>query len=132
MRDLEREIRETQSFAPYDPIFFISVLENKRIDKLLELFEIVSNNYHTRIKTGVLNNILQDAILLNPPPQDKGKRLKIYYMSQVSTAPPKFILSINDRDLVHFSYTRYLENQIRQNYSLVGVPFSFVFKQKGE
>ena len=69
---------------------------------------------------------------LTHPPQDKGKRLKIYYMSQVSTAPPKFMLSINDRDFVHFSYTRYLENQIRQNYSLVGVPFSFVFKQKGE
>ena len=132
MRELEADIRKTLSFAPYAPIVFISVLENKRIDKLLELFEVVSNNYHTRIKTGVLNNILQDAILLNPPPQDKGKRLKIYYMSQVATAPPKFLLSINDRELVHFSYMRYLENQIRQNYSLVGVPFSFVFKQKGE
>lgn len=132
MKNMEKDIREKLSFAPYAPIVFISVLENNRIDRLLELFEIVSNNYHTRIKTGVLNNILQDAILLNPPPQDKGKRLKIYYISQVSTAPPKFMLSINDRELVHFSYNRYLENQIRQNYSLVGVPFSFVFKQKGE
>ena len=132
MRNLEADIRKTLSFASYAPIVFISVLENKRIDKLLDLFEVVSNNYHTRIKTGVLNNILQDAMLLNPPPHDKGKRLKIYYMSQVATAPPKFLLSINDRELVHFSYTRYLENQIRQNYALTGVPFSFIFKQKGE
>lgn len=132
MRNLEADIRKTLSFASYAPIVFISVLENKRIDKLLDLFEVVSNNYHTRIKTGVLNNILQDAMLLNPPPHDKGKRLKIYYMSQVATAPPKFLLSINDRELVHFSYTRYLENQIRQNYALTGVPFSFISKQKGE
>lgn len=132
MAKLEKEIRSTLSFAPYAPVVFISVLENKRIDKLLDLIEVVSNNYHTRIKTGMLNNILQDAIMLNPPPQDKGKRLKIFYISQVGTAPPKFMLSINNRDLVHFSYTRYLENQIRQNYRLTGVPFSFVFKQRGE
>ncbi|WP_243342997.1 ribosome biogenesis GTPase Der [Anaerococcus sp. AGMB09787] len=132
MVKIEKEIRSTLSFAPYAPIVFISVLENKRIDKLLDLIEVVSNNYHTRIKTGMLNNILQDAIMLNPPPQDKGKRLKIFYISQVGTVPPKFMLSINNRDLVHFSYTRYLENQIRQNYRLTGVPFSFVFKQRGE
>ncbi|MCI7238339.1 MAG: ribosome biogenesis GTPase Der [Anaerococcus sp.] len=132
MAKLEKEIRSTLSFAPYAPVVFISVLENKRIDKLLDLIEVVSNNYHTRIKTGMLNTILQDAIMLNPPPQDKGKRLKIFYISQVGTAPPKFMLSINNRDLVHFSYTRYLENQIRQNYRLTGVPFSFVFKQRGE
>ncbi|MDO5047392.1 MAG: ribosome biogenesis GTPase Der [Anaerococcus sp.] len=132
MSELEKDIRTTLSFAPYAPIVFISVLENQRIDRLLDLIEIVSNNYHTRIKTGLLNTILKDAIMLNPPPQDKGKRLKIYYISQVGTAPPKFMLSINDRDLIHFSYTRYLENQIRQNYPLVGVPFSFVFKQRGQ
>lgn len=132
MAKLEKEIRSTLSFAPYAPVVFISVLENKRIDKLLDLIEVVSNNYHTRIKTGMLNTILQDAIMLNPPPQDKGKRLKIFYISQVGTAPPKFMLSINNRDLVHFSYTRYLENQIRQNYRLTGVPFSFIFKQRGE
>ena len=129
MANMEKDIRDKLSFAQYAPIVFISVKENKRIDTLLDMIEVVDNNYKTRIKTGVLNTILQDAILLNPPPQDKGKRLKIYYMSQVGTCPPKFLLSINDRELMHFSYTRYLENQIRQNYSLVGVPFSFIFKE---
>lgn len=132
MAQMEKEIRNALSFALYAPIVFISVKDNARIDTLLDMIEVVDNNYRMRIKTGVLNTILQDAMLLNQPPQDKGKRLKIYYMSQVGTCPPKFILSINDRELLHFSYTRYLENQIRQNYSLVGVPFSFVFKERGD
>lgn len=132
MANMEKDIRNTLSFALYAPIVFISVKENKRIDTLLGMIEVVDNNYRMRIKTGVLNTILQDAMLLNQPPQDKGKRLKIYYMSQVGTCPPKFMLSINDRELLHFSYTRYLENQIRQNYSLIGVPFSFVFKERGD
>lgn len=131
MRNMEADIRDTLSFAPYAPVVFMSVLKNQRIDSLLDMIEIVDNNYNTRISTGVLNNILQDAIMFNQPPQDKGKRLKIYYMSQVATAPPKFMLSINDRDLMHFSYMRYLENQIRSNYSLVGVPFSFILKERG-
>lgn len=131
MKQMEAEIREKLSFAPYAPIVFISVLKNQRIDSLLDMIEVVDNNYHTRIATGVLNNILQDAIMLNQPPQDKGKRLKIYYMSQVTTAPPKFMLSINDRELMHFSYMRYLENQIRSNYNLTGVPFSFIMKERG-
>ena len=131
MRDMEAEIRNKLGFALYAPVVFISVLKNQRIDNLLDMIEAVDSNYHTRISTGVLNNILQDAIMLNQPPQDKGKRLKIYYMSQVGVAPPKFMLSINDRDLVHFSYLRYLENQIRNNYNLVGVPFSFVLKERG-
>lgn len=131
MRDMEAEIRNKLGFALYAPVIFISVLKNQRIDNLLDTIEAVDSNYHTRISTGVLNNILQDAIMLNQPPQDKGKRLKIYYMSQVGVAPPKFMLSINDRDLMHFSYLRYLENQIRSNYNLVGVPFSFVLKERG-
>lgn len=131
MRDMEYEIREKLSFAPYAPIVFISVLKNQRIDNLLEMIEVVDNNYRQRISTGVLNNILHDAIMFNQPPQDKGRRLKIYYMSQVSTAPPKFMLSVNDRELMHFSYMRYLENQIRNNYALTGVPFSFILKERG-
>ncbi|WP_296141407.1 ribosome biogenesis GTPase Der [uncultured Anaerococcus sp.] len=131
MKDMEADIRNKLGFALYSPIVFISVLKNQRIDTLLDMIEVVDNNYHTRISTGVLNNILQDAIMLNQPPQDKGKRLKIYYMSQVGTAPPKFMLSINDREIMHFSYMRYLENQIRKNYNLIGVPFSFVLKERG-
>ena len=131
MKNMEADIRNKLGFASYAPVVFISVLKNQRIDNLLDMIEVVDNNYHTRISTGVLNNILQEAIMLNQPPQDKGKRLKIYYMSQVGTAPPKFMLSINDRDIMHFSYMRYLENQIRKNYKLTGVPFSFVLKERG-
>ena len=132
MRNMEREIRNKLSFALYAPIIFISVLKGQRITDLLNLIEIVNSNYHTRIKTGVLNTILQDAIMMTAPPQDKGKRLKIYYISQVQTAPPKFLLHVNDKELMHFSYQRYLENQIRQNYSLQGVPFTFEVRERKE
>lgn len=132
MRNMEKEIRNKLSFALYAPIIFISVLKGQRITDLLNLIEIVNSNYHTRIKTGVLNTILQDAIMMTSPPQDKGKRLKIYYISQVQAAPPKFLLHVNDKELMHFSYQRYLENQIRQNYSLQGVPFTFEVKERKE
>lgn len=132
MRNMEREIRNKLSFALYAPIIFISVLKGQRITDLLNLIEIVNSNYHTRIKTGVLNTILQDAIMMTAPPQDKGKRLKIYYISQVQAAPPKFLLHVNDKELMHFSYLRYLENQIRQNYSLQGVPFTFEVRERKE
>lgn len=132
MRNMEKEIRHKLSFALYAPIIFISVLKGQRISDLLNLIEIVNSNYHTRIKTGVLNTILQDAIMMTAPPQDKGKRLKIYYISQVQTAPPKFLLHVNDKELMHFSYQRYLENQIRQNYSLQGVPFTFEIRERKE
>lgn len=132
MRNMEKEIRNKLSFALYAPIIFISVLKGQRITDLLNLIEIVNSNYNTRIKTGVLNTILQDAIMMTAPPQDKGKRLKIYYISQVQTAPPKFLLHVNDKELMHFSYQRYLENQIRQNYSLQGVPFTFEIRERKE
>ena len=129
---MEEDIRNTLSFALYAPIVFISVKENQRIDNLLQTLELVHSNYNTRIKTGVLNTILADAIMMSPTPQDKGKRLKIFYISQVTTAPPKFLLHVNDKELMHFSYLRYLENQIRQNYNLVGVPFTFEVRERKE
>lgn len=132
MKNMEKEIRNKLSFALYAPIIFISVLKGQRTTDLLNLIEIVNSNYHTRIKTGVLNTILQDAIMMTAPPQDKGKRLKIFYISQVQTAPPKFLLHVNDKELMHFSYQRYLENQIRQNYSLQGVPFTFEIRERKE
>ncbi len=132
MKKMEEDIRNTLSFALYAPIVFISVKENQRIDNLLQTLELVHSNYNTRIKTGVLNTILADAIMMSPTPQDKGKRLKIFYISQVTTAPPKFLLHVNDKELMHFSYLRYLENQIRQNYNLVGVPFTFEVRERKE
>lgn len=127
-RDFEKEIRNSLTFLSYAPIVFISALTGRGVGKLLDTVELVNNNYNMRISTGNLNNILAEAIMLNPTPQDKGRRLKIYYISQVQTAPPKFLLSVNDPGLMHFSYLRYLENQIRDRYSLTGVPFTFETK----
>ncbi|MFS8540900.1 MAG: ribosome biogenesis GTPase Der, partial [Tissierellales bacterium] len=130
--EMERDIREKMSFASYAPIVFISAKTGKRIDKLFETLEAVNNNYNLRISTGVLNDIINEAVLMNQPPSDKGERLKIYYGTQVSVRPPKFVIFVNKKKLVHFSYERYLENQIRQNFGFDGTPIRFEFKEKGE
>lgn len=129
---MERDIREKMSFASYAPIVFISAKTGKRIDKLFETLEAVNNNYNLRISTGVLNDIINEAVLMNQPPSDKGERLKIYYGTQVSVRPPKFVIFVNKKKFVHFSYERYLENQIRQNFGFDGTPIRFEFKEKGE
>lgn len=112
----EKDIRETLGFINYAPIVFISAKTGKRVDKLLEMINIVNNNYNMRISTGVLNDILNRAILMNQPPSDKGKRAKIYYGTQVSVKPPRFVIFVNIKELMHFSYVRYLENQIRSHF----------------
>lgn len=132
LRDMQIEIQNKLGFISYAPIVFISVKNNQNIKKLLDTIEIVDNNYSLRIKTGILNDILREAILISPPPFDKGKRLKIYYMSQVYTRPPKFLLHVNNKELFHFSYLRYIENTIRKNYDFKGVPFIFDIKEKGD
>lgn len=129
MRRFTEEIRDKLSFVHYAPIEFISVKEDKRIDKMFSLIDTVYNNYNLRIKTGVLNEVLADAVLRNPPPSDKGVELKIYYISQFATRPPSFMLHINSKRLFHFSYERYLENRLRENFGFVGVPL--IFKKKG-
>ena len=132
IKKFEKSIRERLPFINYAPIIFISALTGQRIDKLLETILIVNNNYNHRIKTGVLNDILNKAVLINQPPSDKGRRGKLYYASQVSVRPPKFLLSVNDKELFHFSYVRYLENQIRESYSFDGVPIILSLKNRGE
>src|SRR5699024_5008628 len=112
----------------YAPIVFISANTGRRINKLFDLLKVVNNNFNLRISTGVLNDIINEAVLLNQPPSDKGVRLKIYYGTQVSVGPPKFLIFINKRQLMHFSYERYLENQIRQYFGFEGVPIWFDFK----
>ena len=111
---------------------FISAKTGRRVNKLLELIKVVNNNYNLRISTGVLNDIINEAIILNQPPSDKGVRLKIYYGTQVAVRPPKFVIFINKRELMHFSYQRYLENQIRQYFGFEGVPIRFDFREKGD
>lgn len=130
MRDFEHEIRNKITFASYAPIAFISVKDEARIDKLFELIDQVDENYSFRIKTGSLNTILRDAMLLNPPKSKKGKVLKIYYMTQVTTRPPKFIIYVNDEELMHFSYLRFIENKLRENYSFRGVPLTFEVRSR--
>ena len=131
-RDMEREIRNKLGFITYAPIVFISAKTGKRINKLFELIKVVNNNYNLRISTGVLNDIINEAVILNQPPSDKGNRLKIYYGTQVAVRPPKFVIFINKKELMHFSYERYLENQIRQYFGFEGVPIKLEMRERGE
>ncbi len=129
-KEYERNVRNDLSFMQYAPILFISAKTKQRLKKVLEYIKYVSNQHAMRISTGALNDLISEAILLNQPPSDKGKRLKIYYGTQVSVKPPKFILFVNDVELAHFSYIRYLENQIRQNYNFEGTPIIVDCKEK--
>ena len=120
------------SFMPYAPIIFISAKTGQRVDRLFELIKYVSEQNTMRISTGMLNDILADATARVQPPSDKGKRLKIYYMTQASTKPPTFVCFCNKAELFHFSYQRYLENQIRSTFGLEGTPVRFVIRERGE
>lgn len=122
MKTYEMEIRRELPFLNYAPMIFISAKTGTRVNKLLDLIHVVNNNYSLRIQTGVLNDIMNRAVLMNQPPSDKGKRGKLYYASQVSARPPKIVLSVNDKELFHFTYLRFLENQIRMAYRFDGVP----------
>lgn len=126
----EKEVRNTLSFMPYAPLLFVSAKTGQRLNKLFGLVKVVSNNHAMRIKTGVLNDIINEAVMMNQPPSDKGKRLKIYYATQVASKPPKFVIFINDRELTHFSYTRYLENKIRESFGFEGTPLEFEYSEK--
>lgn len=130
--EFEKDIRKTLGFISYSPIVFISAMTGQRVDRLLELVNIVNNNYSLRISTGVLNDILNEAVLMNQPPSDKGKRARIYYGTQVAARPPKFVIFVKNKELMHFSYVRYLENQIRNHFGFDGVPIIFEFREKGE
>lgn len=128
--EFEKDIRKTLGFISYAPIVFISAMTGQRVQRLMELINIANNNYSLRISTGVLNDIINEAVLLNQPPSEKGRRLRIYYGTQASVRPPKFVIFINDKELMHFSYSRYLENQIRNHFGFAGVPIIFEFKQR--
>ncbi len=131
MNNFEAEVRKELPFLSYAPIIFISVLKNIRIENLLELIDLVNNNYNHRIQTGVLNDILNRASLMNQPPSDKGKRGKLYLGYQVAVRPPRFLLFVNDKELFHFSYVRYLENQIRGSFAFTGSPIILDLKNRG-
>ena len=126
------EIRNTLSFMPYAEILFISAKTGQRIPKLFDALETVIQNHSMRIATGVVNEILMEAVAMQQPPSDKGRRLKIYYMTQVSVKPPTFVVFVNDNRLMHFSYTRYLENKIREAFGFAGTPLRFLIRERSK
>ena len=132
MDNYRKKLMNDFSFMPYAPIIFISAKTGQRLDRLFELINYVRTQNTMRISTGKLNDILADATARVQPPSDKGKRLKIYYMTQASTCPPTFVCFCNNAELFHFSYQRYLENQIRSTFGLEGTPVRFVIRERGE
>lgn len=126
------KVRETLSYMPYAEIMFISAQTGQRIPKLFETIDMVLENQTLRIQTGVLNEIISEAIAMQQPPSDKGKRLKIFYTTQVSVKPPTFVIFVNDKELMHFSYVRYLENKIREAFGFKGTSLKFIIRERKE
>jgi GTP-binding protein len=125
-------IRNVLSYMPYAEILFVSAKTGQRLPKLFETIDMVSENHAMRVATGVLNEIMTEAVALQQPPSDKGKRLRLYYITQVSVKPPTFVIFVNSRELMHFSYTRYIENQIRQTFGFRGTPLRFIIRERNE
>lgn len=132
MNEYKKKLDNDFSFMSYAPMIFISAKTGQRLDRLFELIKQVANSHAMRIRTGKLNELLSLATLRVQPPSDKGKRLKIYYMTQASTKPPTFVCFVNNQELFHFSYQRYLENRIRETFNLEGTPIRFVIRERGE
>ena len=128
----QEKIRNTLSFMPYAEIIFISALTGQRLPKLFETIDAVIENHALRVATGVLNEIMAEAVALQQPPTDKGKRLRLYYITQVSVKPPTFVIFVNDKELMHFSYTRYIENKIREAFGFRGTPLKFIIRERKE
>jgi GTP-binding protein len=132
MNEFRKQIQQELTFMLYAPIIFISVLQKQRLQKVMETAKYVSETRAMRVPTGQLNSLIADAIMMKQPPSDKGKQLKIYYVTQVGVKPPLFSFKINSRELMHFSYSRYLENKIREGFGFEGTSIKFVFREKGD
>ncbi len=130
MRDFEAEIRDEFQYLDYAPIIFVSALTKQRLNKLPELIETVSMNQNLRIPSALLNDVIMDAVATNPTPTDKGKRLKIFYATQVAVKPPTFVIFVNEEELMHFSYARFLENQIRKAFTFEGTPIKIIPRRR--
>ncbi len=126
------QVREKLAYMPYAEIIFISALTGQRLPKLYDLIDMVIENHSLRVATGVLNEIMSEAVALQQPPSDKGKRLKLYYITQVAVKPPTFVIFVNDKELMHFSYTRYIENRIRDAFGFRGTPLKFIIRERKE
>ena len=130
--EFQNKIKETLAYMPYAEMVFVSAVTGQRLPKLFETIDMVIENQTLRIATGVLNEIITEAVALQQPPSDKGKRLKIYYTTQVSVKPPTFVIFVNDKQLMHFSYTRYLENKIRDTFGFKGTSLKFIIRERKE
>ncbi len=128
--EFTRKVREILSFMPYAEILFISAQTGQRLPKLFETIDMVIENQTLRVQTGVLNEIIMEATAMQQPPSDKGKRLKIFYVTQVAVKPPTFVIFVNDKELMHFSYTRYLENKIRDTFGFKGTSLKFIIRER--
>ena len=132
MKEYEGKIRQVLSYMPYAEIMYVSALTGQRLPKLYDMIDMVIENQTLRIATGVLNEIMTEAVAMQQPPSDKGKRLKLYYITQVAVKPPTFVIFVNDKELMHFSYTRYIENQIRTTFGFRGTPIHFIYRERKE
>ena len=126
------KIRETLAYMPYAELLFISVKTGQRLSKLYDVIDMVIQNHSLRVGTGVLNEILSEAVALKQPPSDKGKRLRMYYITQVAVKPPTFVIFVNDKELAHFSYVRYIENKIREAFGFRGTPLKIIIRERKE
>ena len=130
MNEFTKKVRDILSFMAYAEIIFISALTGQRLGKLFDTVDMVRQNQNMRVSTGVLNEIMTEAVALQQPPSDKGKRLRLYYMTQVAVKPPTFVIFVNDKKLMHFSYTRYLENRIREAFGFRGTALKFIIRER--
>ena len=130
MYEHTNKIRQTLSYMPYAELVFISAVTGQRLNRLFEVIDMVMENQTLRIATGVLNEIMSEAVALQQPPSDKGKRLRLYYITQVAVKPPTFVIFVNDKELMHFSYTRYIENKIREAFGFKGTSLKFIIRER--
>ena len=128
--EFTKKIRDTLAYMPYAEMLFISAKTGQRLNKLYDLIDAVRENQNLRVATGVLNEIMTEAVALQQPPSDKGKRLKLYYITQVAVKPPTFVIYVNDKELMHFSYTRYIENKIREAFGFRGTSLRFIIRER--
>ena len=132
MNEFTKKVRDTLAFMPYAEILYVSAETGQRLPKLFETIDMVMENHSLRVQTGVLNEIMTEAVAMQQPPTDKGKRLRLFYITQVSVKPPTFVIFVNDRELMHFSYTRYIENRIRDAFGFKGTPLHFIIRDRKE
>lgn len=130
MNTFTKNIRDMLSFMPYAELLYVSAETGQRLPKLFETIDVVMENHAMRVATGVLNEIMTEAVAMQQPPTDKGKRLRLYYITQVSVKPPTFVIFVNDKELMHFSYTRYIENRIRDSFGFRGTPLHFIIRER--